>query len=118
MLGFVEDLSAMLSQARLLLAPLFSGAGTRIKILTALAHGLPVVSNALGLRGIGAPPPAVRRRERVLELVDAALELLRAPHLAGEAGAAARKWAEDNLSAVAVAKLQLERVASLVEGPA
>lgn len=113
-LGFVEDLGAFLSQARLLLAPLFSGAGTRIKILTALAHGLPVVSNSLGLRGIGAPPPAVQRREGLLELVAAALELLRSPQLAGEAGAAARQWAEANLSADAVAKLQLERIASIL----
>lgn len=116
-LGFVEDLTAMLSGARLLLAPLFSGAGTRIKILTALAHGLPVVSNSLGLRGVGAPSPAVHRREGVLELVAAALDLLRSPRLAGEAGTAARKWAEANLSAVAVAKLQMERIASLCEEP-
>ena len=112
-LGYVEDLTGLMDQTRLLLAPLFSGAGTRIKVLTALAHGLPVVSNALGLRGVGAPFPAVRQRQRILELVEAALELLRSPQLAAEAGAAARKWAEANLSAQAVGKLQLERIAAL-----
>jgi glycosyltransferase involved in cell wall biosynthesis len=114
-LGFVEDLGELLAQGRLLLAPLFSGAGTRIKVLTALAHGLPVVSNALGLRGIGAKAPAVQRREGLLELVDAALELLRSPPLAQRAGTAARRWAEQNLSAEAVAHLQLQRAADLVQ---
>ena len=114
-LGFVEDLGELLAQGRLLMAPLFSGAGTRIKVLTALAHGLPVVANALGLRGVGAKAPAVQRREGLLELVDAALELLRSPQLAQQAGAAARRWAEQNLSAEAVARLQLQRVAEMVQ---
>jgi glycosyltransferase involved in cell wall biosynthesis len=112
-LGYVDNLTGLMAQTRLLLAPLYSGAGTRIKVLTALAHGLPVVSNALGLRGVGAPFPAVRKRERVLDLVAAALELLRSPQLAAEAGAAAHQWAEANLSAEAVGQLQLERITAL-----
>ena len=112
-LGFVEDLAGLLSQVRLLLAPLFSGTGTRIKVLTALAHGLPVVSNSLGLRGVAAQPPAVQRREGLLELVEATVDLLRSGQLAEEAGTAARNWAEANLSAEAVAKLQLQRIAEV-----
>jgi len=49
--GFVPDLKALVGDARLLLAPMFSGSGSRIKVLTALAHGLPVVSNSLRRTG-------------------------------------------------------------------
>ena len=57
-LGFVPDLRELFGQVRLLLAPLFSGGGFRMKSLAALAHGLPVVTNALGARASTAPPPA------------------------------------------------------------
>lgn len=38
--------------ARVAVAPLLSGGGTRIKVLEALAHGRPVVATAVGARGL------------------------------------------------------------------
>lgn len=51
-IGFVEDLSFHLSQSELYIAPLFVGSGIRIKILEAMAHGLPVIATKVSAEGI------------------------------------------------------------------
>jgi glycosyltransferase involved in cell wall biosynthesis len=54
--GMVEDSIAELARARLVVVPLLSGSGTRLKILEAWAAGVPVVSTTLGAEGLGAEP--------------------------------------------------------------
>jgi glycosyltransferase involved in cell wall biosynthesis len=111
--GFAPDLARLFADVRLMLAPLYSGAGFRMKSLSALAHGLPVITNALGARGCSAPPPAriVAADDRAL--VAAAVDLLRAPDHAAAAGRAAHAWAREHLAPSVVAKAQLERIARL-----
>lgn len=111
--GYVENLTALMAEVRLMLAPLFSGGGSRIKVLTALAHGLPVVSNRLGLRGVDAPAETTRRGESAVELADAAVEFLRSAETAGHAGEAARRWAIEHLDPARVAQWQIERIEEL-----
>ncbi|MFY9344140.1 MAG: glycosyltransferase, partial [Planctomycetota bacterium] len=77
--GFVPDLAALFASTRLLLAPVYSGGGFRMKVLTALAHGVPVVTNALGARGIAAPLAAMARGETAAELASAAMPWLQSP---------------------------------------
>ena len=112
--GFAPDLRELFGQVRLLLAPLFSGGGFRMKALAALGHGLPVVTNALGARGCTAPPPARAVCEGTAALTTAALALLQNPAAATTAGQAAYRWASANLTGEAVAAGQLERAARLV----
>ena len=50
--GFVADLSAEWAEAACLVVPLRSGGGTRLKVLEAMAHGVPVISTGLGVEGI------------------------------------------------------------------
>ncbi len=50
--GKVTDVKAFLSENGILLVPLKSGSGIRIKILEALALGIPVVSSKVGFEGI------------------------------------------------------------------
>jgi glycosyltransferase involved in cell wall biosynthesis len=50
---FAEDLGAEFLRASVLLAPIRLGRGVRIKVLEALAHGVPVVTTQLGVRGLG-----------------------------------------------------------------
>lgn len=50
--GTVPDVGPFLSAARVAVAPLLSGGGTRLKILEALDAGRPVVATAVGAEGL------------------------------------------------------------------
>lgn len=50
--GYVASLDDIMSKSAIGIAPLISGAGVKGKILTYLAHGLPVVSTSFGAQGI------------------------------------------------------------------
>jgi glycosyltransferase involved in cell wall biosynthesis len=51
--GFVPDLSASYAGADLVVTPLAFAAGTRIKLLEAFSHGVPVVTTTPGAAGLG-----------------------------------------------------------------
>jgi glycosyltransferase involved in cell wall biosynthesis len=50
--GFQEDLTPFYTNAAVVVVPLRAGAGTRLKILEAFAHGRPVVSTSIGAEGL------------------------------------------------------------------
>jgi glycosyltransferase involved in cell wall biosynthesis len=50
--GYVDDPAPLLERAGAVVVPVRAGSGMRVKILTALAQGLPVVTTALGCEGI------------------------------------------------------------------
>lgn len=50
--GFVDDLKAEYRRADIVVAPIFEGAGTKIKILEALAFGRPCVTTPAGYDGL------------------------------------------------------------------
>lgn len=52
--GYVPDLDHELARADLVVVPVRFGGGTRIKIIEAFAHGIPVVSTGVGAFGLGA----------------------------------------------------------------
>ena len=52
--GYVEDARPIMDSCRLMVVPLRIGSGTRLKILEALAQGLPVVTTTVGCEGIEA----------------------------------------------------------------
>lgn len=112
--GFVPDLQELMGSARLVLAPLWSGGGFRVKNAAALLSGVPVVTNELGARGCRAPEPACVVRETSAALAEAACVLLGSAEQAGAAGAAARSWAQEQFSPDAVAARQIERLEALV----
>ena len=69
---------------------MLNGSGTRIKLLDAAAHGLPIVSTAMGAEGISlADGQQILLRESDAEFAQACLALLADParaHALGEAG--------------------------------
>jgi glycosyltransferase involved in cell wall biosynthesis len=54
--GYVDDPTPYLERAALMVVPLRAASGMRVKILTALAQGLPVVSTTVGCEGIAVEP--------------------------------------------------------------
>jgi glycosyltransferase involved in cell wall biosynthesis len=54
LVGQVPDMADELAGADLVLVPIRFGSGTRIKIIEAFAHRVPVVSTTLGAEGLGA----------------------------------------------------------------
>ena len=59
--GEVDEVAPLYRDHRVLVVPLRAGSGTRLKILEALASGLPVVSTTIGAEGLNlsAPPKVV-----------------------------------------------------------
>lgn len=52
--GFVEDVRIYFAKAKCLAAPIQAGAGIKVKILEAMAMGVPVLTNSIGIEGIDA----------------------------------------------------------------
>ena len=52
--GQVPDITTELAQTDIVVVPIRYGSGTRVKILEAFAHHIPVVSTTLGAEGLGA----------------------------------------------------------------
>lgn len=50
--GFVEDLGPLMARATAVVAPLVFGSGVKIKVIEALARGVPVVATTVGAEGI------------------------------------------------------------------
>ena len=67
--GRVEDIRDAFVKTHILIAPVFSGRGTRYKILEAMASGTPVVGTSIAVEGLG-----VKHGEQVL-IGDTAEEL-------------------------------------------
>ena len=74
--GFVDDLNALYQQIRVVVCPILTGSGTRIKIIEAALAGRPVVSTAIGAEGLVFDP--ARNEIAIRDDVDAfASELIR-----------------------------------------
>jgi glycosyltransferase involved in cell wall biosynthesis len=52
--GRLDSLDGVYADARVFIAPIRSGTGTRIKLLEAMARGMPVVTTSKGIEGIAA----------------------------------------------------------------
>jgi glycosyltransferase involved in cell wall biosynthesis len=109
-LGFVDDLTGLFARSRLFVAPLFSGGGIKIKILEALARGIPTVTTPIGAEGIvTAADQLVAWAESPAACVQAVLRTGRAPEAAEARARRARQHVEAHYSWEAVVR-RLEAV--------
>jgi polysaccharide biosynthesis protein PslH len=69
--GFVPDIRPFFEQSSVVVCPLRDGGGTRLKILDALALGVPIVSSTIGCEGIDVAA------ERHLLIADSPMEFAR-----------------------------------------
>jgi glycosyltransferase involved in cell wall biosynthesis len=83
-LGAPESLSEAYANAAVAIAPLRGGSGTKLKVLEAWQHGLPVVATSHACRGLGAVPDQ---------------DVLRADSASGLAAACARLLIDGALAA-------------------
>lgn len=54
--GFVENMASKMCEARLYVAPLFTGSGLQNKLLESMATGMPVITSPLANDALGAEP--------------------------------------------------------------
>lgn len=94
--GYVEDPRPYLEQTAALIVPLWSGGGMRVKILEAMARGLPIVSTTIGYEGIDLTPGEhLLVGDTPATFADALVRLLRDPELGRRMAAAGRRLAEE-----------------------
>ncbi|MBN2993533.1 glycosyltransferase family 4 protein [Pseudomonas cedrina subsp. fulgida] len=108
--GFVPDLLTLQSSSSVFLAPLRHGGGSKLKVLEALAAGLPLASTEQGVSGLDLVEGLdYLGGQTATGLADAVVRLLQCPDAAapmGEAGRAYVRRAHD----WSVAASQLEHV--------
>jgi len=116
LVGYVERIEPEFARAALLLVPLWSGAGARVKIVEALMAGTPVVSTPLGAEGLGlSDGREVVLAESPAELARAAAALLADPARAAALAAAGRAFARAQFSLDAVARRTCQLCESVLE---
>jgi glycosyltransferase involved in cell wall biosynthesis len=91
----VADPTPYLQRAALMVVPLRAGGGMRVKILNAMAQGIPIVSTTLGAEGIGvADAENILIADTPADFAAAVLRLLEDPVQAARLGAAGRRLIE------------------------
>jgi glycosyltransferase involved in cell wall biosynthesis len=94
----VPDVTPYLDRAALVVAPLHTGGGIRVKVLEALAHGKALVASTRAVEGIALTDGRdYLRADGDGAFADAVSLLLGDERRRVELGRAAREWAEVNL---------------------
>ncbi len=93
--GYVDDLTPYLRRTAAMIVPLRSGSGMRVKIVDALARGVPVVSTTVGAEGLDVIPGRhLLVADRPAGFAEALLRLLRDPDWGQRLARAGRHLAE------------------------
>jgi len=97
--GRVADIRHEYARANLLIAPVFSGKGTRYKVLEAMVSQTPVVGTSIAFEGIKAKPNLhYFEADSANELAAAAIKLLQDPQLQTKMGRASKEFVEKHFS--------------------
>jgi sugar transferase (PEP-CTERM/EpsH1 system associated) len=108
--GFVDDIRPWLAGSAVFVAPLRMGSGTRLKILAAMAMGVPVVSTSIGAEGIAAQDGLhIRIADDPGDFAAAVLDILANPEASERLARAGRKLVQERYSTQAL-DLQLRRL--------
>jgi glycosyltransferase involved in cell wall biosynthesis len=96
--GPVPDVRAYLAQADVFIVPLRMGSGTRLKILEALAAGLPIVATSIAAEGLELPEAVILIADTVDDFADGVVRLVRDTELRSRMSAAGRRHVEQHFS--------------------
>lgn len=97
LLGFVDDIEAVYAQASVVICPILTGGGTRVKLIEAALRGKPIVSTTLGAEGLGfTDRQEARLCDTPHDFSQACVALMSDPAAASAQGAAARSFAQQH----------------------
>lgn len=115
--GYVPDLVPYLEQAAVMIVPVRAASGMRVRILEALARGVPVVTTTTGVEGIDAVNGEhLLVADEPADVAAAVARVLREPELGARLAAAGRRLVEEKYDwRVALPALEA-MYASLVRG--
>jgi glycosyltransferase involved in cell wall biosynthesis len=93
--GYVQDPTPYLERTGVMVVPLLAGGGMRVKILNALAQGLPIVSTSLGCESIAVTHGQdIMIADNPRDFAEAVLQVLDDPEFAVQLGHNGRRLAE------------------------
>lgn len=108
-MGYVDDLLPHLAAARVVVAPMLSGGGIKLKVLEGMAAGRAMVTTPVGAEGItGLTGDAIKIAEDAGAFAEAVVKVLQDDELAVGLGERARDFVRDNFSAEKVGARYLE----------
>lgn len=108
--GRVDDIRPHVHRAAVYVIPLRIGGGTRIKAYEAMAMGVPVVSTAVGMEGLGVEPGRhYLLADTAAEFAQAVSSILLQPALGQTLAEQARARVEERYSSATVAR-EFERI--------
>ena len=110
--GFVSDSHKFMQNNGLLISPIRSGSGVRVKLLEAMALGVPVVTTKIGAVGI-QHNNCVYLAETTTEFVSQIIELIKFQEKRMALGGKARKFIEDNNSVNSISNYLNDRISEL-----
>ncbi len=115
-LGYVGRVQPYMNSAGVYIAPLFVGSGVRIKILEAMAMGLPVVATPIAREGIVAgETEGLYTAESAEDFAKQVIYLLENPNEARISGLAARAYTLENYTWKSSANIMLDTYQRLIE---
>lgn len=89
--GFVKDLDSLYQRSRVVCCPIFSGGGTRVKMIEAAAYGKAIVATRIGAEGLEMiPDQDFLLRDSAVQFAEACIELLKNDVLCHQLGSRAR----------------------------
>lgn len=92
----VGDVRSAYQQATILIAPILSGGGTRLKNFETFASGLPVITTSIGIGGTDAKDGVhVMVEDKPENIADVAIKLINDKELYGKLAANAKKLVKD-----------------------
>jgi glycosyltransferase involved in cell wall biosynthesis len=113
-IGEVEDLQAWIVDAAVVVSPIVSGAGSRIKNLEAMAMGKALVTTTLGADGLPEDEqPCYLVADTETKFAEAVISLLKQPQVRTELGARARKAIEEQRNSGPICDALVEWVEQL-----
>jgi glycosyltransferase involved in cell wall biosynthesis len=113
--GFVPDLRGAYERSAIVVVPLISGGGTKLKVLEAMAMGRAVVTTPVGAEGIGARAGIeMEIAASDEEFAEKVCSLLRDPERRNRMAAAARSLAERDFGWDVVNRQMLAAVTSVI----